>query len=361
MKIFLNLKTAIVLILSCVLFAAVVVSCSSSRRGVVKDGKPGAPSGSGENILTCVFPTCSGDECCSKEDSQCDNWCDGDLDLSSSQYKACVALKKDTVKDLVDLFEEKLKRPKERDLEDLEKGDMELVCAAVKHLDHDILADRIDDYNPTRAKDFLEWTAKEKAVVEIFTNAEDDEGVKMFKRLLHKASGVGGDTTDQGVLDGLTEGVNSEESGEHVLYLAFDKNNEGLVEFIHEEIVSHGKELCDKDNRPEPDTTASIDRNNDGDTADSDDIYGSFGFEEEACILAVYCKIAAAGDDAADFRKDMANFLENGGDVAGFIKASLAEGGLGGEENDAEDWSNAACTNLQTYWNDKSDGLTFGL
>ena len=361
MKIFLNIKTGIVLILSCVLFAVVIVNCSSPRHERPDDPDDEDIIKKGENILTCILPQCNGYECCYEEDSQCDNWCEDELDLSGRQYDACITLEKDIVEDLVALFEEKLKRPKEEDLEDLEKEDVELICAAVKELDHDILGDRIDDYNSARAKQFLEWAAEEESVVEVFTNAKKNESVKMFKRLLHKASGAGGDTTDQGVLEGLTKGVNSEEAGEHVLYLAFKQSNEGLVKFIHKKIVSHKDELCDKKNQPLPDTAALVDRNGDGDTDDADETYKSVGFEKEACMLAVYCKIAAAGDDAADFRSDMANFLGDGGDVGDFIEEPLADGGLGIEEDKAEDWSDTSCENLKTYWNDKSDGLTFGL
>ena len=363
MKVFLNLKIGIMFTLSCFLIFAVAVNCS--RSGTRDDGpktKDDRDDRDSKGVLTCELSRCSGsDDCCDEEDEDCDNWCESDLDLSGKHYDACIDLRKDTVEELTELFENKLKRPREDDLEDLGKEEQELICGAVKELDHDILGDRIDDYNHTRATQFLEWAAENEGVADIFKNAEDDEGVKMFKRLLFRASGGSGETTDQGVLDGLTKGVNSEESGEHVLYLSFDHNNENLIEFIHEEIISHKDELCDEKNHPVPDTAVEVDRNNDGDTIDADETYTSTGFEKEACVLAVYCKIAASGDDASDFRHDMAKFLGDGGDVKDFIEESVQEGGLGGEEEDGEDWTDAACENLKTYWNDKEDRLDLDL
>ena len=362
MKLLLNLKMGMVLVLSCILFSAIVISCKSSRETLPKDGVEGDKK-ERKGLLTCVLPGCSGSECCHEDDNECNDWCDNELGLGGSgrRYEACINLGKDTVGELVDIFEEKLKRPTEEDLDNLGKEEMELICGAVKELDHDVLGDRIEDYNQTRAKQFLEWAAENEAVADIFKNAEKDEGVKMFRDLLHNASGASGDTTDQGVLDGLTKGVNSEEAGEHVLYLAFKENNEYLVEFIHEKIISDKNELCDDKNHPEPDTTVAVDQNNDGDTADVDDVYASNNFGEEACVLGVYCKIASSGDDASDFRKDMAKFLGDGGHPGSFIKEPLTEGGLGGTEEDAEDWSDAACEALQTYWNDKEGGLVLGL
>ena len=354
MKVFLNLKTGVVLTLSCLLFLAVVVSCS--RKSSTETGGQNEPiEEKKKGILTCELPRCGGsDDCCYEEDEKCDHWCESDLDLSGKHYDACVALRKDTVEELVKLFEEKLKKPKEEDLDDLDKEEQELICGAVKELDHDILGDRIDNYNHTRAKRFLAWAGENPGVADIFKNAEDDEGVKMFKRLLYRASGGAGEITDQGVLDGLAVGVNSDEAGEHVLYMAFDDNNENLVDFIHEEIVSHKDELCDDKNHPVPDDTQVVDSN-------TGDVYASTGFEKEACVLGVYCKIAAAGDDASDFRHDMAKFLGDGGDMADFIEESLKDGGLGGTEDDGEDWRDAACANLKTYWNDKTGGLDLDL
>ncbi len=360
MKVFLNLKTGIVFTLSCLLLLA-VVNCRKPLKHLPGDDTPPGDDG-GKGILTCELPRCSGsDDCCDEADGECENWCENELDLSGKRYDACIALGKDTVKELVDLFEKKLRRPKEDGLEDLEKEEQELICGAVKELDHDILGDRIDNYNHTRAKRFLEWAGKEAGVTDIFKNAEKDEGVKMFKRLLYRASGGSGETTDQGVLDGLTEGVNNEEAGEHVLYLAFDHDNENLVGFVHKKIVSHKDELCDEKNQPEPDETVGVDKDGDGNIAGPDDIYTSSGFEEEACMLGVYCKIAASGNDASDFRHDMAKFLVDGGNVADFIEESLQGGGLGLTEDDAENWKNDACANLKTYWNDKEGGLDLDL
>lgn len=355
MKVFLNLKAGVVLTLCCLLFLAVVVNCSR-KSSTGPEGQDIPIKEEKKGILTCELPRCGGsDDCCYEEDEECDNWCGrGELDLSGKHYDACVALRKDTLEELVKLFEEKLKKPKEDDLDDLDKEEQELICGAVKELDHDILGDRIDNYNHTRAKYFLEWVGKNQGVADIFKNAENDEGVKMFKRLLYRASGGAGETTDQGVLDGLAVGVNSEEAGEHVLYMAFGHQNENLVKFIHKEIVSHKDELCDDKNHPVPDDTQVVD-------TDTGDVYASTGFEKEACVLGVYCKIAAAGDDASDFRKDMAKFLRRGGNVADFIKESLQGGGLGLTEDDAEDWKDAACANLKTYWNDKTDGLDLDL
>ena len=79
--------------------------------------------------------------------------------------------------------------------------------------------------------------------------------------------------------------------------------------------------------------------------------------------MGVYCKIQSVNGHA-DFMEDIAKFLKNN-NVSGFIEASIDDGGLNGPDafsltdNDWDDWTPKACTNLIKYWN--NGGLALGL
>ena len=264
--------------------------------------------------------------------------------------------------DLLFLFDDRLSRPEFEELERLKSKDIEEICAAVKHLDSDLLSDKVDKYSSTDAKALLEWLATEDTVLEVFDNADDDDGLKMIQKLLES---VGSETGDSAILDGLGKDVSEDKDEDNVLELALKSGNEKLVDYLHDEIITHEDEICSESNYPEPDTTAAIPF-----TEGGDDDPGSYKqspnhFKYEACVLAAYCKIADTDSDEDDkFRKEIADFVNQSG-IVNFIKRNAADGGLdladgvadannsiyfNLDEDDAEEWTHKACVNLKYFW-----------
>ena len=268
----------------------------------------------------------------------------------------------ETVEDLVFLFDDVLEKPDDEKLDDLKKEDVELICAAVKELDYKVLDDRLDYSSSSRPKYVLEWVAKTKEAIEIFENAEDNEGLKMFKKLLSRAGGNSG-TGDEDVLAGLIENVASEsDEDKNVIQVALDENNDRLVEYIHNDIIADEDELCSDTNLPTVDSSVNkLDcsaKSGSGDDLDNT-AYRSDS-AEDACILGVYCKMAPGnGDDANEFRKDIAEYLKHR-NIANFIEQSVDDGGLGLTDDDADDWTPAVCTRLKKCW-ENNTSLNLGL
>ena len=267
MKMFLQTKVVVILLLSIALAAGIMSGCSSDqgdRTGTTTGSSDGRSDG-GRNDrrddrrsqakLKCELPSCSGSSCCDKEDKNgdldedCEDWCKKDLSLSGDAYDKCLALDEIVIEDdLLFLFDERLSRPEFEELESLKSADIEVICAAVKHLDSDLLSEKIDKYSNTDAKAMLEWLATEDTILEIYDNAEDDEGIKMIKALLEK---VGTGTGDGAILNGLGVDVSQDNDDDNVFQLA-QSNNEQFVDYLHNEIITHEKEICAKTNQPVP-------------------------------------------------------------------------------------------------------------
>ena len=375
MQYLLKWKVGVIFSLFCIFTIASIIGCRSDKTEdadtVKKEEEEKADSEDTSRYdrrkkLSCSFSACSSDDsaCCDADDNECHSWCAKDLDFRerSNVYEDCMTLKRNELSKLVYLFEEELKRPKPDDLAKLKREDINLICAAVKELDFDVLDDRIDRYKNTYAMAFLEWTAENEDVVEVFENALKDTGVRMFRKLLHAVSDVSDGITDRSVLAGLAKNVVTDadegdaDDERNVLALALEENNDRLVSFVHEEIISSSDELCSKGNRPVPDTTQDIDSEEPGVQAYPDENYAN-----DACVLAVYCTIAPTGNrDNAHFRKDIAEEFGRSG-VSSFIESELKEGGLGGTDDDGEEWSDYACTQLKQYWNEGQNNLGFDL
>lgn len=365
MKTLLQIKIWLVLILSGFLTIVIVSSCSSSSPGTVggRTTTTSGSSGTGRSrgaTLTCKLP--SGNGSCEKND-KCVKWCEDNdyLDLSGDARDKCLDLNEKTVEDLVFLFDDVFEKPDDEKLDDLKKEDLELICAAVKELDHDVLADRLNYSSSARAQYVTEWVAKTKGAIEIFENVKKKgEGLKMFKKLISRA-GTGSGTDDDDVLEGLAVNVASDSDEDtNVLRVALDENNNGLVSYIHNDIIADEDEICSGSNQPVPNsgcTPTGVTNSVDYDASAT----GATGFKEESCILAVYCKIAPGSDDDDDneFRKDMSAFLKNR-NIAKFIEEEISSGGLGLTENDADDWTGKVCEHLRACWNDSSS-LALGL
>ena len=318
-----------------------------------------------ESDFNCALPSCSGGDCCDakdedgKIDKQCDRWCSDNnyLNLSGKSADKCLSLNQNTVEKLVNIFTKTLGRSIEGRLEDLtKKEDIELICGAVKELDTELLDDVFDGYTTsTRATRALTWIASNKETIQIFKNVDavdENEGVKLFKKLLSRA-GDSDNNDDDGVLLGLANRKlkvdKNDDNNFHILSLADRVGNNELTQYIHEQIIMGEDEgICGADsNFPSPVTSQRV--------AD----YSS-DYEEEPCVLGVYCRIAPRNDNTDnDFREEKAKTLKNANDVTDFIKTPTTEGGLtvtAGDymltEKEAKQWHYNACRNLKRYWED---------
>jgi len=266
-------------------------------------------------------------------------------------------LAKETVERLEELFDI-LGKPSPDDLEELEKEDLNLIGAALKELDSDLLLDRIRKYNPSRAKNVMEWLADDSSVFEVFEAAGDDDLKKMIVALLDKADDS--KTGDEGVLAGLSVNVEREDDDDekNIIALALDQGNEDLALYIHNELIGNeDDEICEKGNHPSFGNTNTVD-------CMYIQVAGSANeFALEACILAAYCKIAPDDNKQDnDFRKDIAEFLSEQRDfrqIEQFIKDPKQSGGLDLDEDSAEGWTHDVCEQLDTCW--KNGNLDLGL
>ena len=297
--------------------------------------------------MECALPSeCSGDDCC-HTDKKCIKWCkDNDyLDLSGDARKKCENLDKTVVEHLVRLFGNVFKKPTEEKLLDLNSEDMELACAAVQDLDHDILANKIDDYTSSiPPKRLLKWLAERPAALKIFQAAEDDEDVEMIKKVLQKASSK---TGNQEVINGLSQIVDNDDN-HHTLSIAVEENNDDLIKFIHEELVLNDDGICgDEGLLPRANDCCWSPSIRNPSYTPAETIIADKKYKTQACVLAVYCKINDQYPKA-DFMKEIAEFLSEG-DVFDFIKETKMNGGLNLSEDDAEKWTPAACDGLKRF------------
>lgn len=383
MKPFLQIRAWLLLFLSGFLAVMIVLSCtqqegkettsSSSSSSTGPSSTTGDTEEKEEDLLTCELPSsCSGNKCCSK-DEDCEELCTDSkkLDLSGIAKDKCFDLEEETVERLVKIFTKILKKPNEDDLEnELKDEDIELICATVKDLDKNLLEDVIKEYSHRQAQRFLTWLAETEEALEIFTNAEDDDGIDMLKRLLAEAVGESS-TSHANILKGLQKLINTDEDDNDdqkpLMSLANKNGNERLVRYFHEWFIEDEDEgICGKtSNQPVADSNQYS-----GDHANIADKNN----KEEACILAVYCTIddTLPKEDQSDFRENMANIVNY---RIGFIKDDKDNGGLNPDpadvgkdvapfaldDDDVEEWSDNACANLKYYWNNGTTGLTLGL
>ncbi len=375
MKLFLKYRVWLFLFFTCLLAGAIVVSCtdsgqetssssSSSSGGTSSDTNEDAKDDD-EPLLSCSLPDCSGSDCCSKDDDDCDGWCTDKkhLDLSGKAATKCLSLEEDVVKDLAEIFAI-LKKATADKLDGLDDDDIELICAGVKELDAGLWGDLIDDYSASKAKRVLNWMSNNEAIVEVFENAEDDDGIEMFKDLLKKAAG-GAEDGYAKILKGLETVVNTSADADDrrpLIALAAKDGRDRLVRYIHEElIVDEDEGICGQSsNRPVADGASSY---LSGEVTEADK-----NFKEEACILAVYCTIDKhiVSSDQNKFRKNIADTVDSG-DVTSFISTDQIDGGLDPtspganavaiDDDDADEWSDNACKNLKHFWKDGLTGL----
>lgn len=360
-----SFKSWFILILSGMLVLMLVFACSSPpEQGSSSTGRTssGGDDGDDDKDLSCSLPECSGGDCCDKGSAKrkedCEDLCD-DLNLDSDGDEVCLTLEHDFLKNtLVFLFDNKevLAKPDDKNLVDnIKDEDIGYICGAVKELGSRVWSRLIESksYGRPESQAVLGWVAKEKQAVEIFKNAEEEEGIKMLKVLLRKAHG---DSGDEGVLKGL--GVrfewNNDDNNDYTI-LKRSIKNAALLTYIHEEVLENKEEgICGEDatsNLPEPDCgTDKYPR------AGCDENGEATRQKERACILGVYCKVAPDDIDRDnDLREDIASKLKDGS-IKSFIERDIADGGLGLEEQVADDWAHSVCVKLKQLWNNNDGG-----
>lgn len=317
---------------------------SSSSAGNETDGDKADDK---DWVLNCVLPACEGESCCHQDDDQCDDWCTGTgtdddsndfFGLGGDLATKCLALSKDTVEHLIRVFKV-LKTPTTDTLENLDEEDIGLICGTVKEWQTDLLKTRVNKYSTEQAKQVLTWMVNNPATIEIFENAKNADGFMMIKTLFQKATQTEG---DPGVLKGLE--MEPKDSPNNILLTINEYKNKSFIQYIHQEIIAGDEGICSGNNYPVP-----ADPHPDKNKADD--------FNKQACVLAVYCKVAPPEDTKnSDFRKDIAR-MANDNNMINFIKISVNDGGLNGDgqyaipANDEHRWSDKVCTNLKHYWN----------
>ena len=361
MKIFLQLRTWIVLILSCFLAVAVISGCDDVEDNRTNRNPPGGNDeepGKNGSSLNFSFDECDGKECCGEDDA-CQDICDdgNQLDLGGDERKRCFALPIETVERLKKLFDEAIDDPSPEYLQNLEDKDLVLIGAAFKELGSDLLLKRVKDYSASEASHMMEWLAESSKVFIVFQQT-GDELKKIMKELLMAASGQEGDL---GVLAGLAKTVNDDDDDDqNILSLALKADNNDLVDYIHDILIDENNEICDDGNHPIHDAGTNAGECGGLET----NVDPEKEYAHEACILAAYCKIAPTDNDDTDndFRERIAAFLNEKGQsrVHRFIKRNQGNAGLNLSEDDADEWTFATCEKLKACWNDGS-GLVLGL
>ena len=322
---------------------------------------------------SCPGPDWIAEKTCCSEDDYCVDWCKHKsyLNLSGESAKACLKMKKSTVKKLAMLFSaDVIGKSTASTLSKMTPLDIDLMCVAVKDLNPHLLENAIETFTAPRAKRLLHWFAETESAVSILENAEDNRGVEMLKKLLQTSSQK---TGLQGVLEGLAEEVNISEhikEQDHVMALSY-KN---FSNFIHKDIVE--LELCSLENHPVPFVRNPGRRvTNPAYSTTAGNL--ALSFSESACVLAVYCKIAPpllSKEGAKEGAKEGEHFRDrtseqlNISEVAHFISTPVSQGGLNTgpgtakalTEDDADTWSDKACENLKYFWNNPPH-LDFGL
>ena len=395
------MKSVIIIMVSSLLMMPIlftVSSCEDNNELQPRRTNDGGTGGSEPIMLTRRSEcTSNSDDKC--EGSQCDNntsYCgystveneDGDtcnevckdLFTGKDARNTCLEYKPDVifdVKELVDLLEQR--GPTAEELE--EEVDKQSLCVLLK-IDPDPWVKEIKDYSPSRAETVFRWVVDEN-VSSYFV--EDEHQKDFMKQLFSSLGGRDRRVTSDNIFDGFKEKVDvDEDEDERLPALFYLSENDGsrnseAFQFVHELILVD--EVCKK-NRPEA-NVARVGNTQYNTHCGDDPCYGQDGeassvgisarvstekaedyFDLQACILGVYCHIADTlgsddGFDSDDLRENAAGIL-NDGDVTEFIKAPIAEGGLELDDDDADDWTDAACEELKKYWNDNDD-LNLGL
>ena len=350
---------AIMLLTSFLTVIFVTVNCSKSNTGTNVSDRDDRDRDDRDDDrrsrTSCNLPTCSGSDCCDEDDKDCEDYCEDDLDLRGDDLERCYELEKDLVEELVEIFD-KIDDGRSDDFEDItDSDDVELICAAVRELDEDLLKDRVDSQGEARA--FLGWLGSIEDGEKIFERIRDEDDARdLLESILEEAGSGSGAAA---IFDALVnQNVDLEDSDdeEPFLFFANEESRDDLIEYVHKEIIAGNEGFCDeRSNWPDVDDSASSPVTN----ADETD-------QEAACILATYCAVDVGNDsgdesDEESFREDIADLLSDA--EKDLIEDSKEDGGLGLRRNDAKNLTNEACEALALYWNDPTgdNAPNFGL
>ncbi len=302
--------------------------------------------------LDCVLPkACSGSSCCNADkdcEDQCDDW------FSGKAEKECLKLSQDSV-DEIDNILEILKDAKEDELDDISNDNVDLLCTILDDLDHNAWFGEVKKYTTAKADRVLAWMIDDDEVTAILDSIDSDDAVDIMKHLISRAGSSSSTISSSSILTGLNTGIGDD--SERVLVYADGANNEGFIEWVHENIVED--QICANAVLPTCNTAATGSGitacNSAGESSLSNEI------KRAACKLGVYCKVIPRGEQ--DTRASIADIL-NDSDVKDFIETAQSTSGTGlglsADDDDAEEWTNIACDRLKLLWSDGS-GLDLDL
>ena len=368
------MKTFIIFIISILLASTIIFSCGDDTGTGFQDGGnfradvdgrdgDGIINGNVEVVCRGDYSGCSDSECCG-EDNDClgkcrDLFSGGTISDCRDNYSI------ERVNQLDNIVGNIFDRPTGNKLyEDEDLKDSEALCTLLE-LSPETWTKEVKDYtSPTYARTMLEWIVSQNIWYYFLSDGDEslssiknednrDHLVELMEQLIGKLGGAhaGESITDTYLLNGLTR---QEVDGEKtIFYLANNERkhkNTGFY-FVHNEFVV--EKVCDEgSNRPDPNTTGTTKYTG------QQQLKVAEGFDEEACILAVYCKAGPATDNQYKTeRKNVARLL--GEAVSDFIETPIADGGLG-IDDDVSEWPNEACVKLRQYWKNGSS-LNLGL
>ncbi len=293
--------------------------------------------------LDCALPKeCSGSDCCEDDDDcedQCDDW------FSGKAEKECLKLSQEDV-DEIDTILEILKDAKEDELDDIRDDSVDLLCAILDDLDHKAWLTEVSRYTTAKAKRVLAWMIDDNNVTALLDSIDSEDAVEIMKRLISRAKSGTAGTAPQDILNGLDVGIGDD--NDRVLVFADDANNEEFIEWIHENIVE--EEICTSNVLP-----ACVDSGTPTGVTTACSGSVSTGTKITACKLGVYCKVIPTSTEE-DTRASVAEIIGDS-DIEDLIETDQKTDGTGLnsadhlDEDDAEEWTNKACTRLEQYWN----------
>lgn len=290
-----------------------------------------------------VLESCIGDDCCSRN-QECINQCDN-LFTEKEHEEKCQALSKQQVLEMSQTLNLFLKKPDvEGHLEQVELS----VLGAVFAISEQSWLHKIHKYSRSQAQAVLFWLVNHIELNTFMIDEYPGAFSSVLKALFKKNTGSSY-LDDKSLLAGIKEPL--AENGKNFLEIAENKNNKGLIVFVHKEIITG--HICDYSIN-QPRQVSGL----------NDDAY-------EACILGVYCYITGSYNGSKPYegrdyagrnrgqkvRKMLAGEIEEER-IEIFIEKDVDKGGLG-IQKEADEWPDTACVKLAELWED--DNLYFGL
>lgn len=333
----------------------VLLNCHSKKRNNSKE-KPATKNdqaqsavsqpaaSSAEESVKFTLPSCSEDNCCSK-DTDCIKQCDS-LFLEMEAKQKCLGFPIKLVADIDQTINKYLRNP---DWETLKKVDPFVLWSVIRVSEKPWL-NRIKSYSKFQAAVALFWLASNPDISEsVFEQFPRQESIRTLLIALFRQNTRSSLMDDNALLPSFKEALSNKE-GSHFFKVVEKNSNRSLLSLVHKEIIAD--HICEYSiNRPVP-------------TYVSDKAY-------EACILSAYCYFTGSYEDGQytsiqqdergqgqKLRRWLAGEI-NSERVNKFIKALQIEGGLEVLEGSAEHWPDTACQKLTDLWDDGN--IQFGI